>query len=214
MEKNYKEILEPLIPKMNFEGGRLTHRISKNLLGTVIIDSIWVEFKMENFKYLDPFYGESESNGNFNTFFETTNYDQRIVVDNILQLENKYYDFKTNPMVGSFSNSLDLKIEYCKFGKIEKGKIEFEMKYYLTNSDSYGMMNGSEDEHAEYHKTIKINLNFEDLIVQTVKTIEQESLDNFLDDNVYDLSTAEKYDEVNWRENSKYYKVKIKTYCD
>jgi len=210
MERDYKEILEPLIPKMNFEGGRLTHRISKNVLGTVIIDSIWVEFKMKSFKYFDPFYEESESNGNFNTFFETTNYDQRIVVDNILQLENKYYDFKANSMIGSFSNFLDLKIEYCKFGVIENGKIEFEMKYYLTNSDSYGMMIGSEDEHAKYNKTIKTKLKFEDLIVQTHKTIQEESLDNFLDPNIYDLRTAEIFDEINWRDNSKYYKVKIK----
>ena len=206
----WKPIIEPLLEKLNPIGGRISHRISPNILRTKIIDSIWVEFQFESYNYIDPFYGETEAPGNFDTFFETTAYEKRIPVTDILQIENQFYDFEKNPMTGNLSNSIDLKIQYCKFGKIRNRQIEFEMKFYLTNSDSYGMMNGTEEEHSSLTKVINVKLDFQKLKIESRKTNEEYNVSNFINSEVYDLKLLEKTDEINWRENRKYYCVPIK----
>jgi len=210
MEKNWKSILSSIINKMEFLRGRISHRITKRRFSKPEIDSFIVDFQTLDFEYYDPFYGDSNSVGNFNIFFETVPYQKRIVLDNILQIENEFYDFRDNPMIGCFSNSVDLKILYCKFGNIEGSKIEFEMKFYLTNSDSYAMLDGTEKEHSTLHKTVNIDLTFEDLIVQTSKSNEEKPVRNFLDQSIYDVDLIQKHDEINWSRDVKYYKIPFK----
>lgn len=149
---DWKEIVIPLYEKIKPIGGSLSYGVSS------VTDSIkWVSigFQLENFRYLDPFYGEQEEKDKFEMGFEFYDVEKKFKFLNITEIENKEYNFSIDDAGGMFSNSLAFLVPYCKFGTIKDGKIEFTMEYILTNSDSYGMMSGSVTEHS----TIRGNLN-------------------------------------------------------
>jgi hypothetical protein len=146
---DWKEIVIPLYEKIKPIGGTLSYGVASS---NDLIKWISVGFHLENFKYLDPFYGEQEEKDKFEMYFNFYDVEKNFNFLKINEIENKEYKFST---VGAFSNSLDFLIPYCKFGTINDNNIEFTMKYILTNSDSYGMMSGDITEHS----TIRGNLN-------------------------------------------------------
>ena len=100
-----------------------------------LANSLGVEFILQPFDYVDPFYGNINSKSNFNMFFETSPHEEKITIKNPYEIQNMSYDFQNDPIRGGFSNSLDFNVTKCQFGNIEKLMIDFVMEFYLTNSN-------------------------------------------------------------------------------
>lgn len=170
---DWQELLLDLYQKISPVGGRLTHRITNDFIYDKKIKHIWVEFELNHFKYFDPFYGEIESSFNFQMFisFNFT------TIDSVYDLENRV--IKENGFIGSFSNSLSFAVPSCEFGAINtNGTIPFKMNYNLTNSDSYGCMSGTFEDHSTFTGYLETNLKIRDLLISVHK--KNESLASIL----------------------------------
>ncbi|KPM30181.1 Hypothetical protein I595_3719 [Croceitalea dokdonensis DOKDO 023] len=160
--ENWNKITQHLYTNIQPEKGSLYTCIidnnSENYLGCS-----WIELEMNGFDYLDPFYGEQKSNSNFKTQIELE-YAKFPKIYALKDLENLTFE-NSKDIFGSFSNSIDITVSNMKFGKINDGKIECEMEYSLSNSDSYGMMDGTKEEHLSSSAIIRLNLDIKEPIL-------------------------------------------------
>jgi len=163
MEHNWKEITSDLYDKINPVGGFIYSQIDQSFVSRKTIENIGLEFQMNEFNYLDPFYGEQKSTAPFNMSIELWDYMAPLKLKSIFEIENLIINGKIDDRIGSFSNSLHFTVPRIKFGKIENLKIEVEVNYCLTNSDSYGMMNGSLNEHVTKNGSFKTLLEINEL---------------------------------------------------
>lgn len=207
---NYRDFLPDLFSKIHPESGSINHRISNCSNYESYIACIWINFNLRNFQYHDPFYGLIEAKSNFEMFFETTYEDKKILIKNIKDLTNKEYRFSGKDLSGLFSNSIEFFIKYCKFGPFLNGFIEFEMKYILTNSVSYGMMTGSFEEHSEYEGYMNVRLNVEDLSFEDCLNLEPKLIPDFIDSKIYNLGEMKEFDNGYAGIGRKYYKIPIR----
>lgn len=99
-----------------------------------------------------------------------------------IEIECKYFDFikissikdlfcsehfeKKNISFGAFSNSIYFTIPRMKFGQVLNKKLDFEMDFVLTNSDSYGHMTGEFEEHASLKSSRSTKLLIDDLCLK------------------------------------------------
>jgi hypothetical protein len=148
---DWKEIVIPLYEKIKPVGGTLSYG---EINSSDLIKWIGIGFKLENFTYTDPFYGEQEEKDKFEMFLEFICEEMYVKILNIKEIENQEYSFDINDTIGAFSNSLHFSIPHCKFGIIKDNCIDFTMEYILTNSDSYGMMSGDMTDHSTIRGTL------------------------------------------------------------
>ena len=72
--QKWQEITGNLYRQIKPTGGKIYSRYSNSLNKRNIIDEAWVEFEMNEFKYIDPFYGEQNSTSNFRMNFSLSDF--------------------------------------------------------------------------------------------------------------------------------------------
>jgi len=186
---DWKKITGDLYKKIAPIRGNLYSQIESDFIRKQKINSVWIKFDMNEFIYEDPFYGESKSTSSEVSLSPL----EEIEITHIQELENRIIkDSRTN-LKGFFSNSLNFSAPIIKFGEITGDHIEFEMEYCLTNSDSYGMMTGTIDDHIKSSGVIKTNLKIHDMLVLVSKRNEKHDIKrilNSMNPNIYDLNSA------------------------
>ena len=167
MEEEYihkwENTTEDLYSKIDPISGILYSKISNGFKSRNWIDNIWVEFKMNDFTYTDPFYGEINVNNNFKAFFELFDIVSKLKFESILDIQKLEFNAEDDYINGSFSNSLDMLVTNFKFGEINDWHIDIEVTFSLANSDSYGCMTGTVKDHLTKSGTIKTKLKIREL---------------------------------------------------
>ncbi|KAA3639917.1 MAG: hypothetical protein DWQ02_02880 [Bacteroidetes bacterium] len=188
---DWEKTTDDLYKKIKPIGGDLISRIESNFISRQKINSIWIEFDMNEFIYEDPFYGEQKSTAVFRMNVEPFSGERSIDLTHIQELKNKVIKSPRTQKKGAFSNSLDFTAPLIKFGKIKDHTIEFEMEYCLTNSSSYGMMTGTIDDHIKASGTIKVDLKINDMLILTAKNKGVERVLKSMNPDIYDLKSAQ-----------------------
>jgi len=187
MTQNWKEITSDLYSKISPTGGNLYSLIDGDFRWTKKITNIWIDFQMNDFIYNDPFYGEQSSTAPFNMTLNIENYTSPLNLSSIYELQGRTIKGKKEHRIGQFSNSLHFTAPEITFGKIKNLEIEVQLKYSLTNSDSYGMMSGSISDHIQNTGTIKTKLKVKELLVVCPTHVDLAELVMPLDSKIYDL---------------------------
>jgi hypothetical protein len=188
---NWENTVQDLYQKINPDEGFVCSIANEDSLRNHRFSNFWVEFDMNEFMYEDPFYGEQSSKAPFNMFFELFEFENLYNIKEIHQLQNLELKNDSKRRIGCFSNSLHFTIPNIKFGAIEGNKIEFEMKYCLTNSDSYGGMTGNLDDHIQISGIIKMKLTIRELIVHNYNHKPLAELLNLLNPEIYNIENAQ-----------------------
>jgi hypothetical protein len=203
MDEKYtwKEIVTPIYPKLIpiksiFYNEFFNPTKEKNFMG-----NYWIIFILPNFKFIDPFYGETENGGE--------DYEMRLDLEMMLSgnkiktikdFENKKfdYDYINEDAFGHFS-SIGLQVSYCKFGIIHNGTIDFKMEYILTNLGiGYDNMTGSIKEHSTLRGIIETKLEIKTLLKITPKNETFELKDYYFNMDVYKLKSEDNAKGLNW----------------
>ncbi len=216
---DWKKITDDLYKKISPLRGFLNSQIDRNFITEQKIKSLWVEFDMNDFIYQDPFYGEQTSTSPFPMYvnpFEVEEAEKRVEIRHIQELEGKIIEDSRTNIKGAFSNSLDFTAPLIKFGKIKHNKIEFEMEYCLTNSDSYGMMTGTKEEHVKTNGIIKMDLDIKEIIILVSKADDLREILKSMNPNIYDLESSKeaidtKITYTNYTQHRVPYKINIET---
>jgi hypothetical protein len=194
---DWKKITNHLYENIKPIDGRIHSYINDSYNSGIQFSDFWIEFDMNEFNYVDPFYGESKSTDPFNMNVDLLNVASQYNIQEINEFEKLTFENSENGFYGAFSNSLHVVPKFLKFGEIKGDRIEFEMSYSLTNSDSYGMMNGTLEEHMKLSGTIKIPLKICELIVRTHNKTNLRNIISNLNSNIYDLESIKCIRESN-----------------
>lgn len=184
---DWKEVTENLYNKISPIRGSLNTQIDRNYIEKQIISSVWIEFDMNEFAYVDPFYGEQKSTSNFKMLVEPLDGNNEVKITHAQELENKIIRESANYLKGYFSNSLHFSAPLIKFGKIIENKIGFEMEYCLTNSYSYGIMTGTIDEHIQSKGKVELDLSIQDMLILVAEEGSLREILELMNPNIYDL---------------------------
>jgi len=199
MEHKWEIITDDLYQKIAPIGGELFSRIDEQFKRKKTIRDAWVEFDMNDFIYMDPFYGEQKSTAPFRMNFGLWDFLEQLSLESILQIENTTFLGEKEDCFGSFSNSLHFTIPEMKFGKITENKtIEFEMTYSLTNSDSYGMMSGTIKDHIKKSGQFKTLLKVKDLIINKPLSKSIHETLKSLNSQYYDINRMYEAKDLNY----------------
>ncbi|HMG14553.1 MAG TPA: hypothetical protein VK590_03835 [Saprospiraceae bacterium] len=185
---NWKKITNHLYQNIKPIDGRIQTRIDDSNNTGIQFSNFYIEFDMNEFMYEDPFYGEQAS-ADVGMFMELIDFSTYYKIKEINELENKYFENKDYILNGFFSNSINIIPKYLKFGEINDDRIEFEMNYSITNSDSYAMMNGTYDEHMIPSGTIKLTLKICELVLLAKNETDLKKLTEKLNPDIYDLQS-------------------------
>jgi hypothetical protein len=185
---DWKKTTDFLYKKINPKEGRICSMVNDSYNIGIQFSNFWIEFDTGGFLYVDPFYEEIKS--------EYMDIDLVTVADQynigeIQEFENREFSNSENQFNGCFSGSIDIIPRLLKFGEIKSNKIGFEMEYSLTNSDSYGMMDGTKEEHLQHSGKLNIDLLICDLSLIEQKDNGLEGLLKKLNPNIYDLKSIE-----------------------
>ena len=166
MDRDWRKITNHLYKNISPLRGDLSGRIVEDyILGQKKIQTIWIEFDMNEFMYMDPFYGEQLSTSPFRMVVRPLDSKKERPIHSIQDLENMVIEESRSYIKGAFSNSLHFTAPIIKFGKITGNQISFEMEYCLTNSDSYGMMTGTIEDHVTSFGQIKVDLEINEILL-------------------------------------------------
>ena len=212
MEEEYihkwETTTEDLYSKIDPISGMLYSKISNGYKSRNWIDNIWVEFKMNDFSYTDPFYGEINVNSNFAAFFELFDLVSELKFDSILDIQNLEFNGEDDYINGSFSNSLDMLITNLKFGEINDWHIDIEVTFSLANSDSYGCMTGTVKDHLTKSSIIKTKLKIRELELDCRNEKDPFEDAKYLNWKVYNPEKIRLATDLNWSaDHSKGYYV-------
>ena len=185
---DWKKTTDVLYEKINPKAGRICSMVNDSHETGIQFSNFWIEFDTGGFLYNDPFYEEIKS--------EYMDIDLISVaaqndIWEIQEFENREFPNSEDQFNGCFSNSIDIVPRLLKFGEIKSNSIEFEMEYSLTNSDSYGMMDGTKEEHMLHSAKLNVNLTICDLTLIEQKENGLKSLLKKLNSNIYDLKSIE-----------------------
>lgn len=194
----WEEITEDLYSKISPIGGKLYSKISNGYKTRNWIDNIWVEIYLNDFTYIDPFYGEMQANSNFTTFFDLSEIVTELKFDSILDIQNLEFDGEGDYLNGGFSNSLNLLVSKLKFGEIKDWTINMKINYSLTNSDSYGCMTGTIKDHLTKSSIIETKLDVREL--ELVCRNEKDPYEDakYLNWRIYNPEKLRAASDLNW----------------
>lgn len=187
---NWKDVTPDLYNKIKPTGGSLTGYVDDSFIKTNVI-RFYIEFEINDFVYIDPFYGEQKSTSMFKMNIALIDVFQKLSIRNLQELEHLEIKWSKTDLIGSFSNSLHFSVPFMKFGRIIENKISFEMEYCLTNSYSYAMMDGTIEEHIQQSGKVKTILTIDDLIVQTRKMNSLKEITELLNPQEFDLNAIQ-----------------------
>jgi len=197
MEHDWKKITSHLYKNISPIKGELSSQIEGDFIYKYKINSIWIEFDMNEFIYLDPFYGEQESTSPFRMYVNPFQSDNRKGITYIQELENMTIEDSRINIKGAFSNSLHFSAPIIKFGEIDGDKIQFEMDYCLTNSASYAMMNGTIEDHSKSSGKIKIDLKINDMLILVSKKKNVKDILKHMNSKIYDMESLKEATDTN-----------------
>jgi hypothetical protein len=200
--RDYRFLLPDLYAKIKPLSGVLRHWISPVPPEAQCIDALSVEFVLPDFSYVDPFYGEMQVNSNFQMFFETTDGDRLLTAKSIRELGNTTYRFEPGQLNGCFSNSLDFGITKCSFGAFAKEGIDLTLEYFLTNTESYGNMSGSLEEHAALRSEFTTWITFADVVLKDTREDKSVPLSAYVDAALF---APEKMELIDKKRNPRKY---------
>ena len=200
---NWKTICEYLYKNINPETGVLHSYVNNQYHGKPFI-SFYVEFDMNEFTYEDPFYGEQSSTSMFKTNFELMEITKKSLISDVVEFANSSIVFEEKRKFGAYSNSLHLVPHTMNFNDVIDNELNCRIEYSITNSDSYGMMDGSFEEHINMKGFINSNLSIERLTLNSRSNDEFRKMVEQLNSDVYDINSIELFQET---EYSKSYKI-------
>jgi len=185
---DWRETTNILYSKIKPVSGTIHSMINELCKTDLQFSSFWISFDTGGFEYYDPFYEDITSEAMDVDLIRVA---KQYNLWEIRDLENRHFENTENTFSGFFSNSLDIVPKHLKFGNIKSNRIEFEMEYSLTNSDSYGMMNGTKEEHLRNSGHLKIELTIADLVLFGRKENGRLSLVKNLSSSIYDIESME-----------------------
>lgn len=198
MEHSWKDITSDLYSKIKPIGGTLNSQIDQSFKSRRSIENFWLEFNMNDFSYFDPFYGEQKSTSPFKMTIELWDYMAQLEINSVFELENLVIEGGKEDRIGAFSNSLHFTVPKLKFGSIVNLTIEVEVEYSLTNSESYGMMNGTIKDHINERGKFLTDLSIKELQVLVPNNTEPLEIAKFLDNNIYEPKLIRLAEDLNW----------------
>ena len=86
------------------------------------------------------------------------------------------------------------------FGDIRNGLIDVEITFFITNSDSYGTMTGSPEDHALFQKTVVLTVQIE-VVYEDVLGKGVEHMGEILRPHLFDIQNA-RVSEVGFRHSA------------
>ena len=204
---NWKEVTPYLYQNIKPRKGFLGSIVNASSVRRKKYSNLWIQFEMNSFIYNDPFYGEQSSNAPFNMEINLIDIPEVNELEQLHQLQGLKFENNPKDRIGAFSNSLHFTIPKMKFGEIANNLIPFEMEYCLTNSDSYGMMSGTIDEHLSITGSIKQDLEIKNLIVINNNGSEISEILNQLDKDIYNIKSIEEATDTNisYPDRTQYY---------
>jgi hypothetical protein len=208
---DWKKVTSHLYSNIKPVGGRLRTIISDYYNSGIQFDSLWVEFDMNEFFYEDPFYGEQKSTDPFNMNVDLMDIAYKNKLRELHEFEGRMFVNNEDSIEGGFSNSLDVVPKYVKFHAIEGNKIGFEMKYSLTNTDSYGNMDGTKEEHLQSSGSIAVPITISDLEIRIYKEGGLKKILRKLNPDIYDLDSVKLTSEDEGSNGRKEYTIQYKS---
>ena len=184
---NWKEVVADLYKKIKPVKADLIYQIDSSFIRDRRIAHMWIEFEMNDFNYVDPFYCEQNSKKMFRMNVSLSQQINELNVTSIYGLENLSIKKNEKNLIGVFSNSLHFSVPEIHFGSLQENKMNLEMEYVLTNSPSHGNMTGTFKEHAQLSCKINTILNIKALIIITDKRENVQEIAAYLDPNFYDI---------------------------
>jgi len=203
---NWQKLCKYLYENINPQTGTLHSYANNQYHGKQFIN-FYLEFDMNEFIYEDPFYGEQSSTSMFKTNFELMEITKRSLISDVDEFRNLNIKFEEKRKFGSYSNSLHLVPHEMDFNMIQSNKLNTSIIYSIVNSDSYGMMDGSFEEHITMSGTINSQIQIEKLVVNCRDNNELQNMLNQLNADIYDINSIELFQET---EYSNSYKVNYK----
>lgn len=187
MSHDWKEIVTDLYEKISPISGNLNSQIDNSFISKRKLENVWVDFEMNDFMYLDPFYGEQKSTAPFRMNFSLWDILGNEKIETIFDIENLELNLDKKSFIGAFSNSLVFSVPFLRFGKIDGYHVPFEMEYILSNSDSYAMMTGTADDHIALSGRISLKLEIKELLILIRKGDNPINIARYLDKKRYNL---------------------------
>lgn len=208
MDHKWEDITQHLYDNIKPISGRLISLVDRGVKNKGKVENIWIEFEMNEFMYEDPFYGYQSSTSMFKMNIELWTYIERLRLKSIFELENLIIFCDKKDRIGAFSNSLNMTVPKIKFGKIQDYSLPVIVEYCMTNSDSYGMMTGTIDDHITCSGLFQVTLEIEDLILLLPKNIDPSDYSKYLDKNIYNSGNIRISEDLNHDHNqSIYYRI-------
>lgn len=194
---NWKKLCTYLYENINPQSGTLHSYVNNQYNGGQFIN-FYLEFDMNEFIYEDPFYGEQSSTSMFKTNFELMEVSKSRHISDIVEFQNLNIIFEQKRKFGSFSNSLHLVPHTIGFNDINNGKLNCGIEYSIVNSDSYGMMDGSFQDHISLQGTIHSELEIAKLVVNCKSREELKRIIAQLNTHIYDINSYELFQKTQY----------------
>ena len=186
MERDWRIILPEIYSKFKPESGKIGHTIESDNPNK--ITQISIQLETNEFEYTDPFYGKINANKHLHEFVNIDCNIVNIELQSIKELQSKSIKPNLGQITGWFSNSLEVVVKEVKFGKINiNNELGCYLKYFLTQSDSYPLLQGEIEDHMKFENDLEINLKIENLLFLDKRENKDESLEYFFDESVYKL---------------------------
>lgn len=190
---DFLRLLQPI-------GGKMTFFASNAPADGGFFKSLSLDIECAPFAYRDPFYHELPIEPRSLYIYEL----EKLEGKNL----NDPYDFvgfvcETPDALmptGYFSNSLDIVVRRYAFGDIRNGLIDVEITFFITNSDSYGTMTGSPEDHALFQKTVALPVQIE-VVYEDVLGKGVEHMGEILRPHLFDIQNA-RVSEVGFRHSA------------
>ena len=213
MERDWNKILPEVYSKLKPIRGKIEHSIESDSNKKIV--RIGIEIETNEFEYNDPFYGKINANKFLHEFLNIECKDINLDIQSLFELQTKEIIPEQNKITGWFSNSLEVIVKEIKFGNINTNReINCIIKFFLTNSDSYGCMNGEIEDHMKLENEIELNLSLSKLLFLDKRKDKSQTLEYLINTSAYEIGIKEKKDlwvEETWYE---YLEIEIKKeYC-
>jgi hypothetical protein len=154
---DYRSTLNDIYRILKPIHGQLEYRRPLSGAVTETLPYIAITYRLQDSPYVDPFYHEIELK-NSELYFESEPPTCHLPVCDIAELAGKSFEFEGDEWVGYFSNSLDAALLSLEFGALQDGAIACTSTFSLTNSPSYGMMDGTLEDHLTLQATFAMTL--------------------------------------------------------
>jgi hypothetical protein len=201
MEENptWQTVTSHLYANLQPNGAVLRQGFCFNRHGQPEHPYLYVEFEKNEFDYEDPFYGHQSSLSMFEMTIDLQSDTCFRDISHPSQLANQTFSPASSNRIGVFSNSLDISVHQVTFGHLDAKdrQIPLRLEYSFTNSDSYGMMNGTLADHRQTCGLIETTIQIEHPVVKAKKEADILIAIRQLDARLYATDKASPTEDIN-----------------